>query len=107
MPTGYVQPAILPPSSTLGISPPEVFMRAAPNPFPNTTTIRYRVENTARVTIEVYDAGGTRVRTLVSQEEGAGNYSVILNTSELRPGIYFIKAISNGEIKQSLRIVKN
>jgi hypothetical protein len=105
--TGYVQPPILPPSARLGIAPPEVFMRAAPNPFPDNTTIRYRVESRSRVSIEVYDATGTLVRTLVNQEQDAGNYSIFLNTTDLRPGVYFVKAVSNGEAKQSLRVVKN
>jgi hypothetical protein len=107
-PTGYMQPPVLAPSSAnLGIATPELSMTAAPNPFATTTTIRYRVASSSRVVLQVYNAGGTLIRTLVNQNQEAGTYSVLLNTAELSNGVYIIKAVSDGEVKQSLRIVKD
>jgi hypothetical protein len=105
MPTGYMQLVVLPPS--LRVATPEFFMTSAPNPFEQTTTIRYRVETPAHVNMEVYNASGMRVMVLVDQRLEAGTYSAILNTGALARGVYFVKAISNGELKQSIRIVKN
>jgi len=106
--TGYVQPAVLPPSaSTMGIAAPEFFMTTAPNPASGTTTIRYRVETPSQVLLEVYNEAGNRIQVLVNQRQEEGTYTVPFNTSTLSSGIYFVKAVSNGQIKQALRIVKN
>jgi hypothetical protein len=103
--TGYTQPPILQPSMRLAA--PEVFMMAAPNPFADNTTIRYTLQTTSNVSIEVYNASGNLVQVLVNQRQDAGTYSALFNSGNLARGIYFIKAVSNGEIKQSLRIIKN
>jgi hypothetical protein len=107
MATGYVQPAILAPSaSALGMAAPEFFMTSAPNPASASTTIRYRVETPSQVLLEVYNEGGNLIQVLVNQRQEQGTYSVTLNTSSLSSGIYFVKAVSNGQLKQALRIVK-
>lgn len=106
-PTGYQQPPVLPPSQRMNLSTPEVMMSSAPNPFDNNTTIRYRVESPAQVSLEVFNAAGNRVAVLVNQRLDAGNYSATLNATTLSNGVYFVKAVVNGEIKQSIRVVKN
>jgi hypothetical protein len=50
-----------------------------PNPFNPITTIRYDVPEAARVTIEVYNLLGMRVRTLVSDDHQAGYHTVRWN----------------------------
>jgi hypothetical protein len=105
--TGYVQPAILAPSaSALGIAAPEFFMTSAPNPASASTTIRYRVETPSQVILEVYNEGGNLLQVLVNQRQEPGSYTVTMNTSSLSSGVYFVKAVSNGQLKQALRIVK-
>lgn len=104
----YKQPPILSAStSTLGLASPEVFISSAPNPFSVNTNISYRVETPSHVSLAVYDANGNFVRALVDEQQAAGNYHVLLNSSNLPRGIYFIKAMKNGVVKQSLRIIKN
>ncbi len=61
-----------------------------PNPFNPTTMISYSVPKRAMVHIEVYDALGRRVATLVDSEKSPGKYSVEFNGSELASGVYFI-----------------
>jgi hypothetical protein len=108
MPTGYMQPSILPPStSSMGVAPPEFFMTTSPNPASAVTTIRYRVETPSQVMIEVYSEAGNRMQILVNQRQEQGTYYVPFNTSSLPGGIYFVRAVSNGQLKQSLRVVKN
>jgi len=106
LPTGYQQPPLLEQSSVMRLATPEMFMTSAPNPFAATTTIRYRVETPSLVNIEVYDAAGNRVAVLVNQRMEAGTYSAIFNSRQLASGVYFVKATSNGEVKQSLRVIK-
>ena len=47
-----------------------------PNPFNASTTIRFRLPETRRVTIEVYDILGRRVKTLVDGSRTAGWHRV-------------------------------
>ncbi|HYF29711.1 MAG TPA: DUF4331 family protein [Chitinophagaceae bacterium] len=103
----YTQPPILPPSSRLGIMAPELFVASAPNPFNNTTTIRYRLDEPGHISIEVFDGRGNQVNVLVNQQQQSGTYTVYWNASRLPSGVYFVKALKNGEVMQTIRLVKN
>jgi hypothetical protein len=104
----YKQPGVLPPTKTmLNMHTPEVFLQATPNPFPLNTTVRYRLEMPARVTISVYDLRGNLLKVLVDRQQVEGVYSVLLNTTNLAPGVYLVKATRNGELAQTLRVIKN
>ena len=48
-----------------------------PNPFNPVTTIEYHLPESGMVTIEVYNLLGQRVRTLVSEEQNAGQWRVV------------------------------
>ena len=61
-----------------------------PNPFNPTTMISYSVPRRSLVDIEVYDALGSKVATLVDSEKSPGRYSIEFNGSELASGVYFI-----------------
>ncbi len=107
-PTGYQQPPVLPPSQNIvAIGAPELFVTAAPNPSNQVTTVRYRMEEAGRVSIQLYNASGSLLRTLVDARQDAGSYSVLLRTADLPNGTYFIKAVKDGVLKQSVQIVKN
>ncbi|MBE7172456.1 MAG: DUF4331 family protein [Williamsia sp.] len=104
----YKQPAVLSTTtSTMGVAAPEVFVTSTPNPFVSSTTLRYRVETQAQITIEVYDANGNYLRTLVNARQNPGQYQVSLNSTNLTKGVYFVKTMKNGVVKQTLRVVKN
>ena len=103
----YIQPSLLPPSTRLNVGAPEVFLSSAPNPFVENTSVRYILQTASNVSIEVYDQRGHRISILVPPtQQQPGIYSVPFNTATLSKGVYFVKAIKNGEVMQSLRIVK-
>lgn len=67
-----------------------------PNPFNPQTTIRYDLPKTTRVTIEIYDLLGHKVKTLVDEKKTAGSYTTTWNgTTEkgltAASGIYFYR----------------
>jgi len=71
-----------------------------PNPFNPSTNIQYAINSTQFVTLKVYDALGTEVATLVSEEKTAGVYQVEFNpsTSVSHPAssIYFYRLQAGG-----------
>ena len=85
---------------------PELVMRTSPNPFINNTTIQYQLNTAAQVTLAVFDAKGNQVKVLVNQRQEAGSYSQQLDSRGLGAGVYFIKIIKDGTVKQTLRVVK-
>ena len=92
--------------SSLGLSSPEVFVTASPNPVADNNTIRYRVTNSSKVTIAVYDATGKQVKVLVNKQHLPGMYSVQWQTNELTKGSYFVNTIINGRVLNSIQLVK-
>ncbi len=72
-----------------------------PNPFNPVTTIEYDTPKVAKVSIEIFNILGQRIRTLVNETKQAGSYSVKWNArndfGELVPsGIYFYRMKTAG-----------
>ena len=59
-----------------------------PNPFNPATVIQYRLPEATHVTLEVFDATGRLVRTLVDKEQGAGIHDVVFEAADLPSGTY-------------------
>jgi hypothetical protein len=67
-----------------------------PNPFNPETTIRYTMTSPGNVMINIYDAGGRLVRSLVSGVKEAGSHNVTWNgtdnnNSPVSSGVYFYR----------------
>jgi uncharacterized protein (AIM24 family) len=84
---------------TEAISTPELSLALSqnhPNPFNPTTTITFSSPEANRVTLNVYDAGGKLVRTLVNEEMPAGTKDVAWNGTDnvgnrVSSGVYFYR----------------
>lgn len=75
-----------------------------PNPFEESTTISYRVEETQPLTLTVWDLAGKRVSTLASGVHEPGYYEKTLNAGNLPSGTYFAR-LETAEHVQSHRLV--
>ncbi|MCD4745143.1 MAG: T9SS type A sorting domain-containing protein, partial [Bacteroidales bacterium] len=74
-----------------------------PNPFRNTTTIRYQIPANGNVSLKVYNLTGTMVKELVNNQQLKGEHTVEFNCKGIEPGIYFYKLeFSNSENHTSL-----
>jgi hypothetical protein len=62
-----------------------------PNPFNPSTTINYSIPSASDVSVKVYDLLGHEVMTLVNEHKSAGNYSVVVDASNLASGVYVYK----------------
>ncbi len=89
------------------IAMPEIIVKTSPNPFAGNTSIQYQLKTGAQINITVYDAQGTEVKVLVNKQQAAGSYTENFNASGLAAGVYFIKVVKDGVVKQTLRVVKS
>jgi hypothetical protein len=62
-----------------------------PNPFNPTTMISYSLPIRSYVSIDIFDALGRHITTLVNEEKSAGNHEVQFNAKNLSSGIYFYR----------------
>ncbi|QDA59451.1 S8/S53 family peptidase [Hymenobacter jejuensis] len=78
--------------------------KAYPNPFTGSTTITYNLAQEGPVSVEVYNAMGRKVKTLVTGAEAAGNHQVQFDASGLAKGTYLFK-VKTGETVNTQRLV--
>ncbi|MDW8466140.1 MAG: T9SS type A sorting domain-containing protein [Chloroherpetonaceae bacterium] len=67
-----------------------------PNPFNPTTNIPYQLKERAKVKLEIYNALGQKVATLVDAVQERGNYAPTFNASALSSGVYFYRLTAQG-----------
>jgi hypothetical protein len=86
-----------------GARPPAFSLFAAsPNPFGDETTLRWQLEDAARVRVEVFDVRGRRVATLLDGARSAGPGEIRWtgrdgNGRAVAAGVYFVRAEAAGE----------
>ncbi len=81
-----------------------------PNPFNPTTTIRYALGHSANVSLEIYNALGQRIRTLVSQKQNAGTHQVQWDGKNdlgqpVPSGVYLYRLITDRGFVQSKKMM--
>jgi hypothetical protein len=92
---------------TRAITTPSLFTLndVFPNPFDESATVPFILENAARVTIDVYDIQGRKVYSLLDREMNAGYHKVDLDATSLPSGIYNVQ-FRAGDFVKSVKVVK-
>jgi hypothetical protein len=62
-----------------------------PNPFNPSTTIRFQLAASSRVTLKIYDVLGREVASLVDGQMNAGVHQVTFDAAKFASGIYFYR----------------
>ena len=75
-----------------------------PNPFSASTQIAFELISTSDVTLEVFDALGRRVATLVDAQLPAGTHTADWNAGSLSSGVY-VYTLRAGDTVESRRMV--
>lgn len=77
-----------------------------PNPFNASTTIRFTIENdfTLSTFLDIYDASGQWVESILNDHLPPGEYAIEWNGSLLPSGVYFVQ-LRIGDKTQSKKIV--
>ncbi len=74
-----------------------------PNPFSHTTVINYHLTVNSKVILSIYDVMGREIKTLLSQNQNAGEYSLPFDASGLTSGMYIYK-LKAGSFEQSRKM---
>jgi N-acetylneuraminic acid mutarotase len=69
-----------------------------PNPFSQSTELRFTIPTSGFVTLRVYDYFGREIRTLVNELLNAGEHSVYFHAGDLTDGIYFYRLLKGDMI---------
>jgi hypothetical protein len=88
------------------IAAPQYFMWASPNPVTKASTIKYRLTAPSDVAIIIYDEKGIQVKAWANQKQGIGTYSLQWDATRMARGVYFVNAIINGQLQQTIRVAK-
>ncbi len=75
-----------------------------PNPFNPRTRIEFSLPKKERVELEIYNALGQKLQTLINQELETGNHFIDFDASDLNTGVYFYR-IKTGEFTSTKKMV--
>jgi hypothetical protein len=67
-----------------------------PNPFRETTTIRYILPVNSDVKLVIYDVYGKEIKTLVDKKQQSGTYNLTVTSDEIKEGIGYCRLIAGG-----------
>lgn len=91
---------------------PTVFTLApvAPNPMRGAATLRYALPRTSDVRLDIFDASGRRVRTLVQGDRPAGHHVThwdgrSQNGHRVAEGMYFVRFVARGGVQETTRLI--
>lgn len=87
-PTGVEEPKTYPASFSLE--------QNYPNPFNPVTTIRYSLQNSGTVKLDVTDVLGNKVQTLIDGDKAAGVHTIHFDASAIPSGVYFYRLQHDG-----------
>ncbi len=74
----------------------QINLQVYPNPFRKQTTIAYTIQNTSKVSIEVYNVVGEKLETIVNKELEQGNYRYQYEPD--MPGVYYLQFTIDGDM---------
>ena len=76
-----------------------------PNPFNPVTTIKYSILNGGFVKVAVFDILGREIKTIVSEKQNPGTYTVQFDASQLTSGVYFYRLQTDSFTKTRKMII--
>lgn len=82
----------------------KTFIDVYPNPFTENTTLTYVLENKEHVSVQLYDALGNLIQTIVNENQEKGTFEYKIEVE--KTGMYYLQINKNG-IVETKRLVKN
>ncbi len=76
-----------------------------PNPVADNTTIEFTLNAKANVNLQIWDAYGRLMETLVNSPMQGGKHSIVFNKKNLRPGIYYYSLTADKRRKTNKMVI--
>ena len=77
-----------------------------PNPFNPSTTIKFSLPRSGKVTLKIYDITGRRIETLFNQDIlNAGTFKYTYNASNLASGVYFYSLVVDEDLIDTKKMI--
>jgi len=76
-----------------------------PNPFSQSTLIKYSLNQEQKVTIKLYDMLGNKIKTLLQEHKSPGIYELVFEAQDLPKGSYFYR-LETGNFVETQRLLK-
>jgi hypothetical protein len=76
-----------------------------PNPFNPRTTIAFTLSKESTVRLDVFDATGRLVATLVDESRGVGRHQLDFDASRLSSGVYFYRLRAGDVVEQKKMVL--
>ncbi|HEC44388.1 MAG TPA: T9SS type A sorting domain-containing protein [Bacteroides sp.] len=67
-----------------------------PNPFSQSTVVRFRLDEGSEVKIQVLDGSGRQIQVLVESYLEEGEYNIEWSPEGMVPGVYYLVVYNNG-----------
>jgi len=96
----------VPPSSTPEPPATRRFLAVAPNPFRSSVEVTLSLEHEAHAILQVFDSQGRKIDDIVDQLFPSGRNPVVWKAGSVPPGVYFLRALVDGETFESRRVLK-
>jgi len=88
------------------LTPTEFYLsQNYPNPFGDTTTIKFCVAYKTKVKLEVFNSDGEIIKTLLDEEKEAGTYEVEFNGTGMPEGFYSYQ-LQAGDFLDRIKMLK-
>jgi hypothetical protein len=94
------------PVTTISTEVPEQFEleQNYPNPFNPVTNIGFQIMDLSPVFLEIHDAAGKKITTLINESLSAGTYEAAWDASGYPSGVYFY-TLKAGKFTQTKKLI--
>lgn len=92
--------------SGIGQNNPSLDLKVYPNPARDNFTVKFRVDGTSNVKVQLYGLNGQAVRTFLNEVLPAGEFSQTFDTDGISKGLYLLK-ITSATTNEYKRIIIN
>ncbi len=76
-----------------------------PNPVSDNTTIEFMLSSKAKVNLQIWDAYGRLMETLIASELQEGKHSIVFNKKNLKSGVYYYSLTADRRRKTNKMII--
>lgn len=93
--------------STAELFKENLWLKCYPNPTAQSTTLSYYLHQAGMVQLEIKDVTGRKLATLLSKEQGAGQYALDFDLSRYQNGTYIFSLVYNYSTLLTQKVVLN